>query len=211
MLHSPGGFIPVLTDGKSYAMLGEVNPGRIQVATELTQELAWRAKQMYEEKDANGRRIWSMAKLAKELGCSETSVYRAVNGLGKFAVKQLPVSRSKEEMDAAAEASWVKFQALQKEEAANGGVPVRKSSTIPVPEAVKAQVDFLYGRGGDKAPERLPELKERDPKTIPPSLLDGGDGGEDETGGSGLSKLTAVIAEETGSNQMLNELKGGKE
>jgi hypothetical protein len=47
-------------------------------------EVQFAVKEMYEERDSRGRRLWSHAMVGKKLGLSETTVYRIVNGLGAY-------------------------------------------------------------------------------------------------------------------------------
>lgn len=50
----------------------------------LTRESAWKAKQMYEEKDERGRRKWTIMQIADFLGVGETTAYRAIKSIGPY-------------------------------------------------------------------------------------------------------------------------------
>ncbi len=83
----------------------------------------WQAKQMYEERDSRGQRIWSMRMIAAKLGISETSVLRAVTNTGRFAnlnAKPLPEaqSRTEEQWRSEAEASVKRLQEMMAAERA---------------------------------------------------------------------------------------------
>lgn len=81
----------------------------------LPADVLWKARQLYEEKDALGRRLWSYRRIAAHLGISETSVLRACTNTGRFANVNntpLPTPKSVEEMDVAAAASLEKLQKL---------------------------------------------------------------------------------------------------
>lgn len=71
--------------------------------TALTREAAWKAKQMYEERDARGRRLWTIQMIADFLGVGETTAYRAIKSVGPY--QTLPEVRSEAKMDADAQAS----------------------------------------------------------------------------------------------------------
>lgn len=91
------------------------------MAAPLPVEVMWQAKQLYEEKDERGRRIWSMRAIAAKLGISETSVLRAVTNTGRFAnVKAKPLpetqSRNEQQWEDEAAASFNRLQDLMKKE-----------------------------------------------------------------------------------------------
>ena len=65
----------------------------------LSDTVMYQARQMYEEKDERGKRLYSMMEIAAKLGVSETSVYRAVKNMGRFANLQnapLPQARNEQ-------------------------------------------------------------------------------------------------------------------
>lgn len=108
----------------------------------LTREAAWRAKQMYAEVDSRGRRVHSIASIAKALATSETTVYRAVNGLGPYA--DLPEPKGEDELarEAAESAKrfaegWARGEIGQPETAA----PQRAQRAAPFAEQIAAMGD----------------------------------------------------------------------
>lgn len=76
----------------------------------LTREAAFAIKRMYEELDGAGRRVHSQARIAKEFGVSETTVFRAVQSLGAYA--KVPEQRPTAELQTEAEASLARMLAL---------------------------------------------------------------------------------------------------
>lgn len=50
----------------------------------VTYEEAVRIKEMYAERDVYNRPKWSLIKLGKEFGYSETTIYRIVNSFGSY-------------------------------------------------------------------------------------------------------------------------------
>jgi hypothetical protein len=65
--------------------------------TALTREAAWKAKQMYEEKDERGRRRWTIVAIADFLGVGETTAYRAIKAQGPY--QSLPEVLPPEKLD----------------------------------------------------------------------------------------------------------------
>ena len=81
----------------------------------LPDTVMWQAKLLYEEKDSAGRRVWSMMEIAAKLGISETSVYRAVKNMGRFANLQnapLPEPLSEQQLKTEAQSSLERLQGL---------------------------------------------------------------------------------------------------
>lgn len=82
-------------------------------ARSLTVDAVLHAQQLYEQRDGRGRRIYSIQKIARLLGCSETTAQRAIGGFGSYA--HLPPV-SVEENTTAAAASEQRLLGLLKQE-----------------------------------------------------------------------------------------------
>lgn len=82
--------------------------------TALTREAAWKAKQMYEEKDERGRRKWTIMQIADALGVGETTAYRAVKSIGPY--QSLPEVKPPEQVDQDAKESLKRLLAMQEGE-----------------------------------------------------------------------------------------------
>lgn len=67
----------------------------------LSEDAVLRIKEMYEEKDARGRRIYSHMSLAKQFAVSETTILRVINGYGTFIKAPRPVPDTPEVREAA--------------------------------------------------------------------------------------------------------------
>lgn len=76
-----------------------------QKGVKVERSVAWQAKQLYEQRDAKGKRIYGQAKIAKMLGVSETTVWRAVNDLGRFGKEPLPEVKPQDQLQREAEES----------------------------------------------------------------------------------------------------------
>lgn len=122
----------------------------------LSLEVMWKAKQMYEERDERGDRIWSHRKIAKHLGISETSVLRAVNGEGRFGNSlnaPLPEVKTEEQLNVDAAASLEKLQRMLREEKEREAGQVSRADEVLEelknkgkevdPKLAKAIKDFL--------------------------------------------------------------------
>lgn len=72
-------------------------------------------KRLYELKTEHGRRIWSHAKLGKQFGVSETTIYRVLNNYGTFMRAPAPLPDTPE-IAARIEASKQKFLAMLKDD-----------------------------------------------------------------------------------------------
>lgn len=69
----------------------------------LTRESAWKAKQMYEEKDERGRRKWTIMQIADYLGVGETTAYRAIKSIGPYqSLPEVPTAAEVQQGEAAA-------------------------------------------------------------------------------------------------------------
>lgn len=75
----------------------------------LPRELGWRIKQMYEERDGKGNRVWSLMRLAAHFAVSETTVFRIVNSYGRYGRQPLPEVRGADQLELDAKASLERF------------------------------------------------------------------------------------------------------
>lgn len=101
-----------------------------------------RVKEMYEERDTRGRRIWSYASIAKALDLTETTVYRICNGLGAY----VSADRFKDSATLAAEsaASAQKLLELLKAEPPAAPIPQPQGETVG-PDKATADRTAAYG------------------------------------------------------------------
>lgn len=127
------------------------------MAKALSAEVMWQARQLYEEKDEDGRRRFSMLEVAARLGISEGSVYRAVKNQGRFANlknRPLPEVKSEELLNEEAAASLVKLQRMLAEEKVKekrGDELVKElMEKKGVSETVAKQVAFYTGKDEEK-------------------------------------------------------------
>lgn len=73
----------------------------------LSDALALQVKQMYQQVKENGRKRYSHMEIAKMLGVSETTVFRAIKSFGAYTGVPEPISET--EMQLRAEASQRRF------------------------------------------------------------------------------------------------------
>ena len=78
----------------------------------VSREIAWLAKQMYEEKDEKGRQKWTQLEIAMRLGVGETTVFRAIHNAARFSDEPLPEVKSSELLQTEVPASLEKFKKL---------------------------------------------------------------------------------------------------
>ena len=129
----------------------------------LTPEEAMRAKELYEQKDAYGRRKLSQMKIARMLGVSETTIFRIVNRAGGYRdLKELP----KEEDVLASQERVMKGLAERNElrERADGTIEL-----IPKEGVQQAQAPDLWGPNGWMARkiQEVPDIPTRKPPVNP--------------------------------------------
>ena len=171
--------------------------------TALTREAAWKAKQMYEERDERGRRKYSIAHIADFFCVGETTAYRAIKNVGPY--QSLPEVKDEEMLDREIQESLEKLKALQ-------AAPEPKKKT-----AFQEYLDKIPGRGIIEPPASpntpvpvitMPQNRSDKP---PPSAFDDDYIPPEEPleGGSGLERLKAETSK-TG-DAMLTELKGDKD
>ena len=75
----------------------------------LTYAAATRAKEMYAEVDENGRQIYTQMSIARFLGVSETTIFRALRSYGAYSKVAEP--KTKEELERETHASLLKLAA----------------------------------------------------------------------------------------------------
>jgi len=125
-------------------------PGQLRA---LTREAAWKAKQMYEERDGRGRRKHTIMEIADFLGVGETTAYRAIRAIGPYMT--LPEVKTEEQLSADAAESLIKLQRLLAETPEG-----KEQREYPMPELPKGN------REGLSATERMQqaarELREKE-------------------------------------------------
>src|SRR5258708_4677015 len=82
----------------------------------LSRDAAMEVKRLYEQRTPAGRRVWSHRDLAKQFGCSETTILRVLRGLGSF--MGLPTPAEQDALRAEAAASLAKLRGLLDQPAA---------------------------------------------------------------------------------------------
>jgi len=185
----------------------------------MTQFTAGEVRRLRAEVDDWGDPKWTGTEIAVALGVSESTVWRVLNKqaayekMGKvdkgglsmeMAAAALAISPSTG-MDEAARASEEKMKAwlekgMVKEEAA----PTREESWTEKQMSPETKARLALFR--DVVPERPREAARA--RVIPPSPLDGGEGGEDETQGVGMKALGDNLSALSGNNanELLKEL-----
>ena len=127
----------------------------------LTPEEAMRVKELYEQKDAYGRRKLSQMKIARMLGVSETTIFRIVNQAGGYRdLKEIP-----KEEDA-----QVSLERVMKGLAERNELREREDGTIElIPKEGVQQAPNLWGTGGwlEKKLEEVPDIPPRKPPVNP--------------------------------------------
>lgn len=83
----------------------------------LNEHAVLEIKRLYDLKTEHGRRIWSHARLGKQFGVSETTIYRVLNNYGTFMRAPAPLPDTPE-IAARIEASKQKFLQMMKDELA---------------------------------------------------------------------------------------------
>ena len=120
----------------------------------LSDAVMWQAKLLYEEKDAGGRRVWSMMEIAAKLGISETSVYRAIKNMGRFANLQnapLPEPLSEQQLRTEAQSSLERLQGL---------LAAEKDERTPGKTRADKMLEEMEGKGQEVSQAVKDRLKE---------------------------------------------------
>lgn len=140
--------LPPARRGMVYSVGERMN---MPTAPKVPRELAWRIKQEYEERDARGNRVWSQMALAAKYLLSETTVYRAINGFGAYALKPLPAIRPPDQMDRDAAASQIKMM---------------KSMDLKIPPALLARAEGREMTMTEKMAQAILDEKAKDPDQL---------------------------------------------
>jgi len=169
----------------------------------ISPEMAARVFALREEKDGWGDFVWSCSAIAKELGVSESTIWRVVAKRAAYTGKN--VVMEKKQMDA-------QWRALETEAFAQVAddpaleEAARKSEAKMLEMLAGKKPTWGDGQLSEAARGRLrlftevPQMPEVERPTarqrvMPPSPLDGGDGGADETQGVGVAALERTLAD----------------
>lgn len=120
-------------------------------------DVAYQMKQMYEERNAAGGRLWSMNAIARRFSASESSTRRAILGEGSY--KHVPEAITPEELDRKASESAARMAAMMNAEGGLNADVMLGRLDLPVSEEAAGRARQLI-TGGDAGVD-TEELKER--------------------------------------------------
>lgn len=122
--------------------------------TALTRESAWKAKQMYEEKDERGRRKWTIQQIADFLGVGESTAWRAIRSVGPY--QSLPEVKPIEVLTKEALDSKRRFMKMALEQ----GLPITGEDGKPLSAAERMALQIRLTKEENEAGDKmLGELK----------------------------------------------------